>query len=95
MSVPLRQIPPATTMTTITTIMMMSALIILTVVPLPWVVRGQKHGDKFQGEQWGANPKDPYTYDPRLDPKDEKRFDPILWYNEIFSNPERSVAAEY
>ena len=61
-------------------------LIVLQLTALVW---GQKHGDKFQGEQWGANPKDPYTYDPELDPKDEKRFDPIRWYNEIFSVPER------
>lgn len=67
----------------------MSAFILLVFLQLAAIALCQKHGDKFQGEQWGSNPKDPYTYDPRLDPKDEKRFDPILWYNEIFSNPER------
>jgi len=65
---------------------------LLIIVQLLMVVWGQKHGDKFQGEQWGANPKDPYNYDPELDPKDEKRFDPIRWYNEIFSVPERSLS---
>ena len=69
----------------------MSAFILLVFLQLAAIALCQKHGDKFQGEQWGSNPKDPYTYDPRLDPKDEKRFDPILWYNEIFSNPERLV----
>ena len=66
----------------------MSALLVI-FLQLVVVSLSQKHGDKFQGEQWGANPKDPYTYDPQLDPKDEKRFDPIRWYNEIFSVPER------
>ena len=71
------------------TSMTMSAFYLYVLLQLFEVALCQKHGDKFQGEQFGANPKDPYTYDPRLDPKDEKRFDPILWYNEIFSNPER------